>query len=932
MRRSIVRLTASLRPGQHHSQQHHQQPPTAGRHKPLFPVDLPPALRRNVEMTKHVRPATPARERFTIHHGAKLYELLPRLCAQGRTEEIAANLIFQALDALEGTEDAEETKQRIEAFQSDVYTSCSLLFEKHHVQPGAELVFGILNPAIFHRISPTIRTGRRARLKRTVLESFARFISLNPDSFQRIDINRLLDVVGPGAFLRLLDDLHLREPVKGGLLQASNIDLLLTFLTSPRRLGRGIQPPRIYEALQLAFLFHPIKSLDEGIGGSPWTLGKLLDLTIRRHSLHALLYFLANLRSFPLLIDALQRLKARSQHTGLLRDAWSFAHALHIEKALAEPHLIPADSVLTMLLKEDYRWLFDPAARPSLPPEGDETAMPRIAGDQQASQEGATATDQATGESEGQSAERPREEQDAFVTDSIRRVTRFGHAERALLRFLHFQRKRQPLRGTRRTDEDTTENAVVASWLAPPGESRQLSARFRAAKDFDPQSKVIHWHAGAQGVRAARRRAMKSGGVAAGGGVGPLELPLPDEKVHFIDTPSELSAVFRFMKEGQVDMVGLDVEWSPPQWASLVQLATPSEVFLLDLNNRSELYRSMEFQLLRWTLTNPHILKVGYQFQIDYQRLCVAMEDVGLLNTLTNFVDLKDPRRETFRVSFPEEPEPIHDVQDLLTQALETHDFSLLQRATDLHQQSLHDAQQQIRVKGTIGGPSADMKVPRSVRDEWYLRRHYPRSIRGSRVMEREREGRLKDHEAEHERLVELGTLSEMCVDFLGGHLDKAPQLSNWNFRPLSDTQRHYAALDAYVLILLEVALRHRGLMPLRILGGDGVTKAIFDPRKGRDGGMDRSLTIRNSEEAVRRTQAENYRWEVSSRPTKALRRIRMSGQKRLPRFITRGELDKMTKEDGDMDSHDEWHQNYEAYVEEDEDNESGEEWGSQGS
>ena len=43
-------------------------------------------------------------------------------------------------------------------------------------------------------------------------------------------------------------------------------------------------------------------------------------------------------------------------------------------------------------------------------------------------------------------------------------------------------------------------------------------------------------------------------------------------------------------------------------------------------------------------------------------------------------------------------------------------------------------------------------------------------------------------------------TLAVVCINILCKKLCKYEQTSNWDIRPLRQTQRHYAALDAYIL------------------------------------------------------------------------------------------------------------------------------------
>jgi hypothetical protein len=47
------------------------------------------------------------------------------------------------------------------------------------------------------------------------------------------------------------------------------------------------------------------------------------------------------------------------------------------------------------------------------------------------------------------------------------------------------------------------------------------------------------------------------------------------------------------------------------------------------------------------------------------------------------------------------------------------------------------------------------------------------------------------------------GSLAKVCKEILGNNLDKYEQKSNWDLRPLKQSQKHYAALDAIVCVKL---------------------------------------------------------------------------------------------------------------------------------
>ena len=58
-----------------------------------------------------------------------------------------------------------------------------------------------------------------------------------------------------------------------------------------------------------------------------------------------------------------------------------------------------------------------------------------------------------------------------------------------------------------------------------------------------------------------------------------------------------------------------------------------------------------------------------------------------------------------------------------------------------------------------------------------------------------------------------VASLSGACKEFLGKGLSKTQQLSDWDARPLSDEQLHYASLDAYAtLSLLDAMLLRSGV------------------------------------------------------------------------------------------------------------------------
>lgn len=145
---------------------------------------------------------TPLAERFMLFADQKLHDIIPKLCEQHRVEDIAANLVFYGLDSL-------DTKAARAAFRSDVYTCCSALFESHHVQDGAECIFGILNERVLRKVSPTLRATKREKLRQLILEGFSKWVWLNRDAFGNACINSLFRITGANTFVKLVEELEL---------------------------------------------------------------------------------------------------------------------------------------------------------------------------------------------------------------------------------------------------------------------------------------------------------------------------------------------------------------------------------------------------------------------------------------------------------------------------------------------------------------------------------------------------------------------------------------------------------------------------------------------------------------------------------------------------------------------------------------------------
>jgi|ERR1712136_299716 len=78
----------------------------------------------------------------------------------------------------------------------------------------------------------------------------------------------------------------------------------------------------------------------------------------------------------------------------------------------------------------------------------------------------------------------------------------------------------------------------------------------------------------------------------------PRGLPLADaslttDEIHFVDTAQALSHVLTHLKQVKPQYVGVDLEWTDPCPVSLIQIATPSRAFVIDVVGKTELYMSV---------------------------------------------------------------------------------------------------------------------------------------------------------------------------------------------------------------------------------------------------------------------------------------------------------------------------------------------------
>ncbi|XP_018609344.1 exonuclease mut-7 homolog isoform X2 [Scleropages formosus] len=199
------------------------------------------------------------------------------------------------------------------------------------------------------------------------------------------------------------------------------------------------------------------------------------------------------------------------------------------------------------------------------------------------------------------------------------------------------------------------------------------------------------------------------------------QLPVGRESVHFVQTLEELELCREVVLQSG-SLVGVDMEWRASfgtvtcQRVALIQLATPGQVFLLDLSAADFWQHPRIVQTIRALFSDPTILKLGYGMSADLKSLFTTWPE------------------------FRDEPLKVDGILDLL------HVHKQMQRSCR------GGGGQQSRVVEVSEGPS------------------------------------------------EKG-LSLLVQQVLGKPLDKMEQLSNWERRPLRNSQLRYAAIDAYCLL-----------------------------------------------------------------------------------------------------------------------------------
>ncbi|KAM9820163.1 exonuclease mut-7 homolog [Neosynchiropus ocellatus] len=111
------------------------------------------------------------------------------------------------------------------------------------------------------------------------------------------------------------------------------------------------------------------------------------------------------------------------------------------------------------------------------------------------------------------------------------------------------------------------------------------------------------------------------------------QVPLSQDRVHFVDTLESLQRCRTILhKEGVV--VGVDMEWQPTfgclteENVSLIQLAVPDQVFLLDLSKKGLSKHPDVISLIQDLFSDPTVIKLGYGVAGDLKCLMATWRSV----------------------------------------------------------------------------------------------------------------------------------------------------------------------------------------------------------------------------------------------------------------------------------------------------------------
>ncbi|EUD68713.1 hypothetical protein C922_01113 [Plasmodium inui San Antonio 1] len=220
--------------------------------------------------------------------------------------------------------------------------------------------------------------------------------------------------------------------------------------------------------------------------------------------------------------------------------------------------------------------------------------------------------------------------------------------------------------------------------------------------------------------------------------------------------------------------IGIDIEWNRNQKATIISVATMEHIYLIDLLSVDYNYKILIHSFFKWLLENPFVCKLFYNFPCDMRILNSSFQGISILCTYLNVTDLKDPLLFLHQQSgvTGDSADSVVSCELFNRNIIETNDIELFKKVTT---SSFRDYNGRVRHRNCDNSEGTISVSPSRTSDKLHFK-----------------------------------SLNHLCQKILGKNLNKQLQLSNWSRRPLMESQIHYAATDAYVLIVLEGLLIER--------------------------------------------------------------------------------------------------------------------------
>mmetsp|Transcript_31481 Transcript_31481/g.72380 ORF Transcript_31481/g.72380 Transcript_31481/m.72380 type:complete len:360 (+) Transcript_31481:1161-2240(+) len=255
-----------------------------------------------------------------------------------------------------------------------------------------------------------------------------------------------------------------------------------------------------------------------------------------------------------------------------------------------------------------------------------------------------------------------------------------------------------------------------------------------------------------------------------------LTLDLPASNIISVDSLETIEAMATELRKGKA--VGIDSEWRPTGFlvqtrCALLQLANETTVFLVDLHS---------------------LLTRGDEISAEAldRALILVFADAGIAKLVFG---LKDDIR-TLRSSFPQmrafAPESLRS----FVCVQERYERSMGKGAKGGQLQPLAPALEGEATAPLEGGGGELQAQPPAT------------SVALERASTAPAARTDAEGGADTPSSAGSASLSSVCAALLGHQLDKTAQMSDWERRPLTSQQRHYAALDAHCLLALHAIIK----------------------------------------------------------------------------------------------------------------------------